>query len=99
MAAKKRSFDCSGAVSEGGNVVGYSFGPLVVKNGVEFRLWGPLKDEVLLSVEGREAVLMNRDNDGWHRCRVGGVSPGQLYRFILPDGSKVPDPASRHVNV
>ncbi len=74
----------------------YSFGPRFLDDGVEFRLWAPFMDKVLLSVDGREPWRMERDDDGWHRCRVAEVGPGDLYRFILPDGTAVPDPASRH---
>jgi malto-oligosyltrehalose trehalohydrolase len=77
-------------------VIEYAFGPLIEKDGVEFRLWAPLKDRVLLSVEGREPQPMERSSNGWHRCHVSGVGPGSLYRFTLPDGSEVPDPGSRH---
>ncbi len=32
---------------------------------------------------------------GWYELAVGGVVPGALYNFILPDGLSVPDPMSR----
>ncbi len=33
--------------------------------------------------------------DGWHEVEVAGVGAGALYRFVLPGGLQVPDPASR----
>ena len=33
--------------------------------------------------------------DGWHERVVRDAEPGALYRFRLPDGMMVPDPASR----
>jgi maltooligosyltrehalose trehalohydrolase len=32
---------------------------------------------------------------GWHVADVPDVGPGTLYGFVLPDGLRVPDPASR----
>ena len=74
----------------------YSFGPRVSDDGVEFRLWAPLKNDVLLSVEGHESCKMERDRDGWHRSLASNAGPGDLYKFVLPDGTEVPDPGSRH---
>jgi malto-oligosyltrehalose trehalohydrolase len=38
---------------------------------------------------------MQNAGDGWHEIVANGVTPGCEYLFILPDGSAVPDPASR----
>ena len=32
---------------------------------------------------------------GWHELTVEDAGPGTRYRYVLPDGMKVPDPASR----
>lgn len=77
-------------------MIDYAFGPLIREDGVEFRLWAPLAANVALKIEGSEERPMERADDGWHICRVGGITPGNLYKFVLPDGSEVPDPASRH---
>jgi malto-oligosyltrehalose trehalohydrolase len=77
-------------------VTEYSFGPVVHEDEVEFRLWAPFVDSVLVEVEGHGPQPMQRDGEGWHRRRVRDVGAGALYRFILPDGSRVPDPGSRH---
>ena len=34
--------------------------------------------------------------EGWHEALRKDAKPGALYRFMLPDGSEVPDPASRY---
>jgi 1,4-alpha-glucan branching enzyme/maltooligosyltrehalose trehalohydrolase len=73
----------------------YAFGPLVSEAGVEFRLWAPLVEAVSLKVEGAEPHPMEQTKDGWFRCHVAGAGPGSLYKFVLPDGSEVPDCASR----
>lgn len=77
-------------------MVDYSFGPLIDEDGVLFRFWAPLSDAVTLEVEGMPAVAMEGDGHGWFQCRMPGVKPGARYAFQLPDGLRVPDPASRH---
>jgi malto-oligosyltrehalose trehalohydrolase len=77
-------------------LVEYTFGPLLLRDCVEFRLWAPLADSVSLRIEGSAPRPMERTDDGWHRCRVAGVGPGSLYKFVLPNGAEVPDPGSRH---
>lgn len=71
------------------------FGPLISGKNTTFRLWAPLKEEVLLKLDGREVSKMQRDTDGWHHLEVAHAGPGTRYSFILPDGMEVPDPASR----
>lgn len=34
--------------------------------------------------------------EGWHELVTDRASPGTRYQFILPDGMRVPDPASRY---
>lgn len=38
---------------------------------------------------------MEKSDDGWFSAEVTGVGPGALYKFAMPDGLEVPDPASR----
>jgi malto-oligosyltrehalose trehalohydrolase len=33
---------------------------------------------------------------GWHELATGAAGPGSLYQFVLADGMRVPDPASRY---
>jgi maltooligosyltrehalose trehalohydrolase len=42
-----------------------------------------------------EAVPMERLADGFFETVVEGLGAGALYRFLLGDGTRVPDPASR----
>ena len=75
-----------------------SFGPLREDSATVFRLWAPAADRVELVLEGTgqaDGRPMERDPAGWHRLRVEGALPGTAYRFRLPDGLLVPDPASR----
>ncbi|WP_404326320.1 alpha-amylase family glycosyl hydrolase [Aerophototrophica crusticola] len=75
------------------------FGAEVRPDGTtRFRLWAP-------SVEGVELVLgegaqervhaMEPQGEGWFEA-VRPAPAGCHYRFQLPDGMRVPDPASRH---
>jgi len=73
----------------------FTFGPRIAEHVVEFRLWAPLADSVRLRIEGRGEWEMLPRGDGWKAVEVPQVLPGELYRFILPDGRAVPDPASR----
>ncbi|WP_246721394.1 malto-oligosyltrehalose trehalohydrolase [Rhizobium sp. BK226] len=72
-----------------------TFGPSFTEEGILFRLWAPLHDSVSLKLEGAGLRPMQAADDGWHRCAVADAHAGTLYRFVLPDGSEVPDPASR----
>ncbi|WP_113490167.1 malto-oligosyltrehalose trehalohydrolase [Rhizobium cremeum] len=61
---------------------------------VRFRLWAPKVEEVGLKLHGNDAP-MSPTGDGWYELWADGVSVGDPYQFILPDGRMVPDPASR----
>ena len=54
----------------------------------------PRTHEILLEVDGRSAP-MQPVSGGWHNFNVAEVGAGTRYVFQLPDGTKVPDPASR----
>lgn len=60
---------------------------------VRFRLWAPEAEPLELVVEG-ERYAMNAAGEGWFEADVSGLHAGSTYRFRLPDGSEVPDPAS-----
>jgi malto-oligosyltrehalose trehalohydrolase len=71
------------------------FGAEVQANGnVRFRLWAPSHREVKIELDG-EAVVMERIGEGWHELVTDRARAGMRYRFVLADGSRVPDPASR----
>ena len=63
---------------------------------VRFRFWAPAANIVHLEIEGVERVLAIEPMDGgWHELTTKQASVGSRYQFILPDGTRVPDPASR----
>jgi len=72
------------------------FGTQLLAGAVRFRLWAPKTASVAVRVEElNQAVQMNALPRGWYEAEVEGAAPGMRYRFILEDGSEVPDPASR----
>ena len=71
------------------------FGATLQKDGTaKFRLWAPSVDAVTLDIEGGQPKPMARASEGWFEA-TAAAKPGTSYRFVLPDGTKVPDPASR----
>src|SRR6185437_9198813 len=77
---------------------------LLAEGGVNFRLFAPAAANVLLAIgenasESRKPLAMQRSGDGWHELAVQNAGPGARYRFVLPDGTRVPDPASRYAPV
>jgi maltooligosyltrehalose trehalohydrolase len=72
------------------------FGAELTDDGTRFRLWAPKADRVRLRLEGcsRDLALKHLA-DGWHGLLFPERVSGRLYSFVLPDGTEVPDPASR----
>jgi maltooligosyltrehalose trehalohydrolase len=59
-----------------------------------FRLWAPAQREVSLALEGRAPLAMAGDDEGVFEVETA-CAAGTSYRFILQDGTAIPDPASR----
>lgn len=74
----------------------YSFGPVVGSEGVLFRFWAPRCEAVFLAIGDDAPLKMETRDGGWFELSVREAGPGTRYRFQLPDGRLVPDPASRH---
>lgn len=73
----------------------YTWGPSFTENGTRFRLWAPDESRVNLTLAAK-SYSMTRTDEGWFEVHVEGKPIGSGYGFALPDGSTVPDPASRH---
>ena len=74
----------------------WAHGPSFEPGGIRFRLWAPAQERVTLMLEKQGAgTPMERRDNGCFEAFVEGIGGGALYRFILSDGSPVPDPASR----
>lgn len=71
------------------------FGATLLPDGqTRFRLWAPSSDTVSLDIEGQDRQPMQALEGGWHEATLA-APPGTRYRYRLPDGLAVPDPASR----
>ncbi len=60
----------------------------------EFRIWAPGPDWMGVVI-GDQRLTMENQGDGWYEAVVDNVAPGTPYRFRLPSGQEVADPASR----
>lgn len=73
----------------------YQFGAVVLDAArTRFRLWAPGVAKVQYLPVGGVASPMHAVGDGFYEL-ICNAPPGTRYYFGLPDGSKVPDPASR----
>jgi maltooligosyltrehalose trehalohydrolase len=72
------------------------FGPALLPDGkVRFRFWAPAVAAVSLRLEEQDRLLpMAPRGEGWFELVTGEARPGSRYLFELPDGLRVPDPAS-----
>ena len=73
------------------------FGAEVLGDGtVRFRLWAPGVESVSLWLDtATELLPMLRQGAGWFEWTTAQAQAGTRYRFVLPDGLQIPDPASR----
>ncbi len=69
------------------------FGAELTPAGTRFRIWAPTS-ELTLEVDGQPPVSMPAQPDGLREATLP-VGPGARYRYRLPDGTAMPDPASR----
>jgi maltooligosyltrehalose trehalohydrolase len=71
------------------------FGPRLLGNGrAEFSLWAPSVSAVGLRIGTAAPVTMQPRGGGWFAAEAAATA-GTDYCFVLPDGTQVPDPASR----
>ncbi|HEV2538715.1 MAG TPA: malto-oligosyltrehalose trehalohydrolase [Frateuria sp.] len=71
------------------------YGAELVDDGrTRFRLWAPDIGELRLQLDDDRVQPMRALDDGWHEG-LCTAPPGTRYRYLLPDGLRVPDPASR----
>ena len=65
------------------------------EGGTLFRFWAPGAAQVHLDIEGAARQAMQPLEGGWHELLARDARAGTRYRYVLPDGLAVPDPASR----
>lgn len=74
------------------------FGAHLLPNGqVRFRLWAPAHPRIGIALDtAAEPIPMLPFDQGWHELVTYDAKIGTRYRFVLPNGQRVPDPASRY---
>ena len=70
-------------------------GAELTAQGVHFRLWAPGCQAIELMLEGGASLAMSAGEEGWFELITDQARAGTRYRYRLPDGLQVPDPASR----
>jgi len=69
---------------------------VVAGRGVRFRLWAPAHRELSVAIAGEPRPLaMNQLEGGWFQLTTDRARAGSRYQYVLPDGRRLPDPASR----
>ena len=72
------------------------FGTQITPDGVRFRLWAPGTKAVSVKVyDPPQIMVMQARPRDWFEVEIEGIGAGARYRFVLDDGTEVPDPASR----
>lgn len=72
----------------------HGWGPARLPDGnTRFELWAPAEPMVRLRL-GQTYHPMTRSSEGWHAVDIA-AGPGTAYEFVLSDGRRVCDPASR----
>ncbi len=67
---------------------------LVGPNRTRFKIWAPAQKTISVRIEGGAQVPLQRNAEGWFEGEAD-CGAGARYRYVLPDGTAVPDPASR----
>ncbi|PCD03494.1 malto-oligosyltrehalose trehalohydrolase [Sphingomonas spermidinifaciens] len=62
--------------------------------GTRFAIWAPGVEALTLEIEGGDPLPMTPEMEGWFTADTD-TGPGTKYRYGLPGGTAVPDPASR----
>ncbi len=62
---------------------------------VRFSIWAPAQLSLSVAIDGAAPLPLRAGADGWHELTSAAAHPGTRYRFLLADGSELPDPASR----
>jgi maltooligosyltrehalose trehalohydrolase len=72
-----------------------SFGAnLIAPHRTKFRVWAPTQRTLSVVIEGRLHLPMARRDEGWFEVEAD-CGAGTRYRYLLEDGTAVPDPAAR----
>jgi maltooligosyltrehalose trehalohydrolase len=73
------------------------FGAQLLPDGqTRFQLWAPSQNKVALVLEDTQRIIPMAPSDGGFFAVTTDAPAGSRYRIQLDDGTRVPDPASRH---
>jgi malto-oligosyltrehalose trehalohydrolase len=71
------------------------FGANLVGPGrTRFKIWAPAQEQMAIQIDGLAQLPLERGAGGWFEGE-GDCGAGARYRYVLHDGTAVPDPASR----
>ena len=73
----------------------YPVGAEFTPDGVNFRVWAPIRTTVDVSIDESQPVRLMAEDDGFFSGTVVGARAGTRYRYRLDNGEAFPDPASR----
>ena len=59
-----------------------------------FRIWAPSQEKMTVAIADRAPLAMTRDDAGWFEVEAD-CGAGTRYKYVLANGTKVPDPAAR----
>ncbi len=72
-----------------------SFGAnLTAPHRTRFRIWAPSQEKMAVAIADRAPLAMVRDDAGWFEVEAD-CGAGTRYKYVLANGTKVPDPAAR----
>jgi len=68
---------------------------VIAERGVRFRIWAPAHRKLSVAIQGESQPLaMNPLAGGWFQLTTDRARAGSRYQYVLPDGRRLPDPAS-----
>jgi 1,4-alpha-glucan branching enzyme len=75
----------------------HSWGAHITPTGdVRFRIWAPDHRELSIAIEGEpRPLVMSSLAGGWFQLTTDRARAGSRYQYVLGDGRRLPDPASR----
>jgi maltooligosyltrehalose trehalohydrolase len=67
---------------------------LIAPHRTTFRIWAPSQEKIAVAIADRPPLAMTRDDAGWFEVEAD-CGAGTCYKYVLANGTKVPDPAAR----
>jgi maltooligosyltrehalose trehalohydrolase len=67
---------------------------LTAPDRTRFRIWAPSQEKMAVAIADRAPLAMTRDDAGWFEVEAD-CGAGTRYKYVLANGTKVPDPAAR----